>query len=146
VEPEGHIVDSGTWIGASAPRWAWGRAFEAETFEIGRRKDEEAYCRMRVSAPDEERVGSIVHERHRNGANPPTRPTRRSDPAPADQVVPTGFYPATDHPTRVRYGGEWPDVESVETDCAVGEPRGRERPRRRRTPSARATRWRRVRR
>jgi lysine-ketoglutarate reductase/saccharopine dehydrogenase-like protein (TIGR00300 family) len=34
-------------------------------------------------------------------------------------VVPTGFYSTTNHPTQIRYEGEWLDVESVEMDCAI---------------------------
>jgi lysine-ketoglutarate reductase/saccharopine dehydrogenase-like protein (TIGR00300 family) len=41
------------------------------------------------------------------------------EPAPADRVVPVGFYSTTNHPTEVRYQGTWLPVEGIEMDCAV---------------------------
>jgi lysine-ketoglutarate reductase/saccharopine dehydrogenase-like protein (TIGR00300 family) len=60
-----------------------------------------------------------MHELHQNGANPADPDDARLEPAPADQVVPTGFYSTTNHPTEIRYDGEWLEVENVEMDCAV---------------------------
>jgi len=119
VELEGHIVDSGTMGRCFGLVMDMGGEFEVETFDIGRHKDEESYCRMQVSAPDEERLRSILHELHQNGANLSDPVDATLDPAPADQVVPTGFYSTTNHPTQVRYEGEWLDVENVEMDCAI---------------------------
>jgi lysine-ketoglutarate reductase/saccharopine dehydrogenase-like protein (TIGR00300 family) len=119
VELEGHIVDSGTMGRCFGLVMDMGGEFEVETFDIGRHKDEESYCRMQVSAPDEEHLRSILHELHQNGANLSDPVDATLDPAPADQVVPTGFYSTTNHPTQVRYEGEWLDVENVEMDCAI---------------------------
>jgi hypothetical protein len=90
-----------------------------EAFDIGRHKDGESYCRLRVSAPDEERLRSILHELHQNGASLSDPVDATLEPAPADRVVPAGFYSTTNHPTQVRYEGEWLDVERIEMDCAV---------------------------
>jgi lysine-ketoglutarate reductase/saccharopine dehydrogenase-like protein (TIGR00300 family) len=119
VELEGHIVDSGTMGRCFGIVMDMGGEFEVETFDIGRHKDAESYCRMQVSAPDEERLGSILHELHQNGANLSDPVDATLDPAPADQVVPAGFYSTTNHPTQVRHEGEWLDVENVEMDCAI---------------------------
>jgi len=119
VELEGHIIDSGTMGRCFGLVMDMGGEFEVEAFDIGRHTDEESYCRMQVSAPDEKRLRSILHELHQNGANLSDPVDAALDRAPAAQVVPTGFYSTTNHPTQVRYEGEWLDVENVEMDCAI---------------------------
>ena len=119
VELEGHIIDSGMMGTAFSIVMDLGGDFTVEQFDIGQHKDAESYARLCVEADDEATLQSIVHELHQNGANPadPTDVTLES--APADQVVPQGFYSTTNHPTEVRYDGEWVGVERMEMDCAI---------------------------
>jgi lysine-ketoglutarate reductase/saccharopine dehydrogenase-like protein (TIGR00300 family) len=119
VELQGHIIDSGTMGACFGIVMDMGGSFEVEAFDIGREKDEESYARIRVEADDADRLQSILHELHQIGANPsgPRDATLRR--APADQVVPQGFYSTTNHPTQVRVDGEWIPVENIEMDCAV---------------------------
>ena len=119
VELEGHIIDSGMMQAAFGIIMDMGGSFSVEDFQIGRHKTEASYARLLVEADDEEQLQSIVHELHQNGANPADPKDATLTPAPGDQVVPTGFYSTTNHPTFIRYGGEWIPVESVEMDCAV---------------------------
>jgi len=130
VELEGHIIDSGMMQSAFGIIMDLGGSFDVETFEIGRSKTETSYARLTVTAEDEATLQTIVHELHQNGANPADPNDAELTPAPDDQVVPTGFYSTTNHPTDVRVGGEWIPVENVEMDCAVvvegAAPRGEE--------------------
>ena len=119
VELEGHIIDSGMMQRCFGIVMDMGGAFEVEQFDVGRHKDEASYCRMRVTADDEAALTSIVHELHQNGANLSDPVDAQLEPAPADQVVPNGFYSTTNHPTFVRYDGEWIEVDAIEMDCAV---------------------------
>ncbi|WP_251343032.1 TIGR00300 family protein [Haloplanus halophilus] len=119
VELEGHIIDSGTMGRCFALVMEMGGEFEVEQFDVGRREDEESYCRLQVSAADPDRLQSILHELHQNGANLTDPVDATLEAAPADRVVPAGFYSTTNHPTQVRYEGAWLDVENVEMDCAV---------------------------
>ncbi|WP_423750646.1 TIGR00300 family protein [Salinirarus marinus] len=119
VELEGHIIDSGMMQRCFGIVMDMGGAFEVEEFTVGRHKDEESYARMRVIADDEEDLRSILHELHQNGANLSNPVDATLNPAPADKVVPLGFYSTTNHPTQVRYEGEWLQVEDVEMDCAI---------------------------
>ncbi|QCC47306.1 ornithine cyclodeaminase [Halobellus limi] len=119
VELDGHIIDSGAMQRAFGIVMDLGGTFEIETFDVGRRKEETSYCRMEVGADDEETLREILHELHQNGANLADPVDARVEPAPADQVVPAGFYSTTNHPTEIRYDGEWIPVEHVEMDCAI---------------------------
>jgi lysine-ketoglutarate reductase/saccharopine dehydrogenase-like protein (TIGR00300 family) len=119
VELEGHIIDSGMMQACFGIIMDMGGSFEVEEFRIGRHKTEESYAKLLVQADDPDDLQSIVHELHQNGANPADPNDAQLDPAPADQTVPTGFYSTTNHPTFIRYDGEWLEVEDVEMDCAV---------------------------
>jgi len=96
-----------------------GGDFDVEVFDVGTHKEAESFCRMTVSADDEETLREILHELHQHGAHLADPPDATLEPAPADRVVPHGFYSTTNHPTQVRYEGEWLDVENIEMDCAV---------------------------
>jgi len=119
VELSGHIIDSGTMGTAFSIVMDNGGEFTVEAFDIGRHKDEESYARLLVEADDEATLQSIIHELHQHGANPADPADATLEPAPADQVVPEGFYSTTNHPTFVRYDDEWLKVEHMEMDCAI---------------------------
>jgi lysine-ketoglutarate reductase/saccharopine dehydrogenase-like protein (TIGR00300 family) len=119
VELEGHIIDSGIMQTAFGLIMDLGGNFDVEEFSVGKHKDATSYARLRVFADSEAQLQSIVHELHQNGANPTDPVDAELTPAPADQVVPDGFYSTTNHPTQIRYDDEWLDVENVEMDCAV---------------------------
>lgn len=119
VELEGHIIDSGMLQACFGVIMDMDGAFEVEVFDIGRSKTEESYARLEVSADTEDDLQGIIHELHQNGANPVDPKDATLEPAPADQVVPTGFYSTTNHPTEIRIEGEWLPVERIEMDCAV---------------------------
>ncbi|MEZ3143864.1 TIGR00300 family protein [Halobaculum sp. MBLA0143] len=119
VELTGHIIDSGMMQRAFGVVMDMGGQFHVETFDVGSQKDKHSYCRMRVEADDEDTLQSILHELHQNGASVADPVDARTEPAPADHVVPQSFYSTTNHRTEVRYDGEWIEVEGTEMDCAV---------------------------
>ncbi|MFB6218661.1 MAG: TIGR00300 family protein [Halobacteriaceae archaeon] len=119
VELEGHIIDSGMMERAFSAVMEMGGSFHVEQFDVGTRKDETSYCRMAVSADSEAELLSILHELHQNGATIADPIDAALQAAPADKVVPRNFYSTTNHPTEVRYDGEWLPVENIEMDCAV---------------------------
>ncbi|MFC6824342.1 TIGR00300 family protein [Halopelagius fulvigenes] len=132
VELEGHIIDSGMMQRAFGIVMDLDGSFEVEEFEVGKHKDKTSYCRMAISADSEDQLQEILHELHQNGANLTDPVDAHVEPAPADRVVPHGFYSTTNHPTEIRYDGEWIDVENIEMDCAIvvePDPEDREGPR-----------------
>jgi lysine-ketoglutarate reductase/saccharopine dehydrogenase-like protein (TIGR00300 family) len=96
-----------------------GGNFDVEEFEVGTHKEAESYCRMAVFADSDAELQEILHELHQIGANLTDPVDAHLEAAPADRVVPTGFYSTTNHPTQVRHDGEWIDVENIEMDCAI---------------------------
>ncbi|WP_411964090.1 TIGR00300 family protein [Haloferax sp. YSMS24] len=119
VELEGHIIDSGMMQQAFGIVMDLEGNFDVEQFDVGKQKDKTSYCRMAVTADDEKKLQEILHELHQIGANLTDPVDAHVEPSPADQVVPIGFYSTTNHPTEVRYEGEWLPVENIEMDCAI---------------------------
>ncbi|WP_416840789.1 TIGR00300 family protein [Haloferax sp. DFSO52] len=119
VELEGHIIDSGMMQQAFGIVMDLGGEFDVEQFDVGKQKDKTSYCRMSVSADDEKKLQEILHELHQIGANLTDPVDAHVVPSPADRVVPVGFYSTTNHPTDVRYNGQWLSVENIEMDCAI---------------------------
>lgn len=119
VELDGHIIDSGMMQAAFGIVMDMGGSFDVEEFDVGRTKTARSHARLRVHADSAERLQSIVHELHQNGANPADPEDAELSPAPRDQVVPERFYSTTNHPTEIRVAGEWVAVENIEMDCAV---------------------------
>src|SRR6056297_2931084 len=119
VELEGHIIDSGMMQQAFGIVMDMGGNFDVEEFEVGTHKEAESYCRMAVFADSDSELQEILHELHQIGANLTDPVDAHVEPAPADRVVPHGFYSTTNHPTKVRYEGEWVEVDDIEMDCAI---------------------------
>lgn len=119
VELSGHIIDSGMMQSCFGAIMDLGGSFEVDEFRIGRSEVEESYARLTVLADTEDDLQSIVHELHQNGATPSHPVDATLEPAPGDQVVPSGFYSTTNHHTEIRHDGEWIPVERIGMDCAV---------------------------
>ncbi len=119
VELEGHIIDSGMMQRAFTVVMDMGGSFHVEEFTVGTRKDETSYCRMEVMADTEDQLQPILHELNQNGATLSDPIDAQLQPAPADHVVPRGFYSTTNHPTSIRFEGDWLEVENIEMDCAI---------------------------
>ena len=77
------------------------------------------YARLSVNAPDESRCVGILSELYRLGAHLPVVADATLAPAEGDRIVPKGFYSTTNHPTWVKYEGEWIPVEDIEMDCLL---------------------------
>lgn len=119
IELEGHIIDSGIMTLVFDRIMDMGGNFEILIFEVGKKKTDPSYARLRVSAPDESRLEGILSELYRLGAHLPVVADATLIPATGDRIVPKGFYSTTNHPTWVKYGGEWIPVEDMEMDCLL---------------------------
>lgn len=119
VELEGHIIDSLTLTKVFDTIMDMDGSFEVLDFEVGKHKEEPSYSRILVEAEDDEHLDRILSQLHRHGANLPEIQDARWEVAPADRVVPEGFYSTTNHRTYVREGGDWIEVEGIEMDCTV---------------------------
>jgi lysine-ketoglutarate reductase/saccharopine dehydrogenase-like protein (TIGR00300 family) len=119
IELAGHIIDSGIMTQLFDKVMDMGGNFEILVFEIGKKKADPSYARLRITASDKEKLQSILSELHRLGARPLEVKDVYLVPAESDHIVPKGFYTTSNHPTQVKYCGEWIPVESIEMDFLI---------------------------
>jgi lysine-ketoglutarate reductase/saccharopine dehydrogenase-like protein (TIGR00300 family) len=118
-ELEGHVIDSGIMNLVFDKIMDMGGDFEVLQFNIGKRKTDPSYARLRVSGTDTQQLTNIVSEIHRLGACMIEVEDVRLDPAEGDRIVPKGFYSTTNHPTFVKFDDRWLSVEAIEMDCLI---------------------------
>jgi lysine-ketoglutarate reductase/saccharopine dehydrogenase-like protein (TIGR00300 family) len=119
IELAGHIIDSGIMTQLFDKVMDMGGNFEILVFDVGKKKTDPSYARLRIAASNKEKLRSILSELHRLGARPLAVKDVHLVPAESDQIVPKGFYTTSNHPTQVKYCGEWIPVESVEMDFLI---------------------------
>jgi lysine-ketoglutarate reductase/saccharopine dehydrogenase-like protein (TIGR00300 family) len=96
-----------------------GGNFEILVFDVGKKKTDPSYARLKIIAHDKEKLRSILSELHRLGARLPQVQSVNYEPATDNQNVPRGFYTTTNHPTQVRLFDEWIPVENIEMDFLI---------------------------
>ena len=68
IELRGHIIDSGIMTKVFDAIMEMGGYFEILVFEIGKKKQDESFARLLVSAEDETQLAEIMSVLHRLGA------------------------------------------------------------------------------
>jgi len=119
IELEGHIIDSGIMTRIFDKIMDMGGNFEILVFDVGKKKTDPSYARLKVNAANDEKLDAIISELHRYGARPLETEEVRVIEAEADRVVPKGFYSTTHHETSVKYEGGWIPVGSIKMDCTI---------------------------
>jgi lysine-ketoglutarate reductase/saccharopine dehydrogenase-like protein (TIGR00300 family) len=119
IELRGHIIDSGIMTQLFDRVMDMGGNFEILAFDIGKEKTDPSYARLRITASSKETLQSILSELHRLGARPLEVKDVHLVAAESDRVVPHGFYTTSNHPTNVKFGGEWVPVEAIEMDFLI---------------------------
>ncbi|MDD5685350.1 MAG: TIGR00300 family protein [Methanoregulaceae archaeon] len=119
VELEGHIIDSGIMTKVFDKIMDMGGNFEIVVFNVGKKKTDPSYARIRVNADGETLSAAILSEIHRYGAHLVEVSDVEVIPSEGDMIVPKGFYSTTHHPTFVKYLGSWLPVKHIEMDCLV---------------------------
>ncbi len=119
IELSGHIIDSGIMTQVFDRVMDMGGNFEILVFDVGKEKTDPSYARLRIAAANREKLGFILSELHRLGARPLEVKDVHVVLAERDRVGPKGFYLTTNHPTEIKFIGEWIPVECIEMDCLI---------------------------
>lgn len=119
IELQGHIIDSGIMTQLFDKVMDMGGNFEILVFDIGKKKTDYSYARLRIIASTKENLSAILSELHRIGARPLEVKEVHLEPAQDDCIVPKGFYTTTNHPTTVKYNSEWFPVEPTKMDILI---------------------------
>jgi lysine-ketoglutarate reductase/saccharopine dehydrogenase-like protein (TIGR00300 family) len=119
IELQGHIIDSGIMTQLFDRVMDMGGNFEILVFDVGKKKTDPSYARLRIAASSKEKLHSILSELHRIGARPLEVKDVHLVHAEGDRILPKGFYTTTNHPTKVKYRGEWINVEPTKMDFLI---------------------------
>ncbi len=120
VTLEGHLLDSLLLSKVLDELTALGVEAEVVEAAVGVRREEPSRALIRIRAADEAALAEAEACLARHGFGAAAEgPEAALAPAPADGVLPEGFYATTNLPTRVRHRGRWWPVEPIEMDCAL---------------------------
>lgn len=119
LEFTGHLIDSMIFTKVLDTILELEGEFEILEFDVGKKKEDHSYARLLVIGRDEEHLNKILHELHKLGAKIPEVEEVELKEAPADKVLPDGFYVTTNHPTYVNYKGKWIEVEDIGMDRVI---------------------------
>ncbi len=119
IELEGHIIDSGIMTQVFDRIMDMGGNFEILVFNVGKKKTDPSYARLRVKTTDDSRLALILSELHRFGARPLEVEDVTLVAAERDRVVPRGFYSTTNHLTFIKFHDTWVPVQEIEMDCHI---------------------------
>ena len=121
VALEGHLLHAGLLEKAVDVAIENGGAFQVLHFDLGKQQTSLSRAEMRVVAPSDARLNSIISQLLALGAKHLS--ARESDaalsPAPMDGVAPDDFYASTIYPTEVRVAGKWIPVRNQRMDGVV---------------------------
>ncbi|MCL5736739.1 MAG: TIGR00300 family protein [Actinobacteria bacterium] len=119
IRLEGHIIDSLLLPRVLDDILERGGEYQILRFRMGRHKDDHSTALLRVAAPDDEQLESILRDLQKHGVEMLDQEDILLEPAPADGVFPEDFYSTTNLETFVRLEGRWIQVECPEMDCGV---------------------------
>lgn len=129
VRLEGHLLDSGLMNRLFDVITDGGGGFRIEQFHVGQRHDLISTARVRVTAPNEQRLELILNDLQPLGAVAVAgHANARLEEVTQDGVAPQTFYSTTIYPTEIRLRGQWVRVTGQRMDAVIvaddGQSRG----------------------
>jgi lysine-ketoglutarate reductase/saccharopine dehydrogenase-like protein (TIGR00300 family) len=125
VEAEGHLIDSQILNVVFDTVVKNDASFDVLKFDIGRSNDEPSSIAMRISAPTQPILASVLEELVALGCRLSDQQDALLRDADRDGCVPDDFYSTTNHRTNVRMSGKWVDVENQRMDAVIVATDGR---------------------
>ncbi|MBI3995668.1 MAG: TIGR00300 family protein [Nitrospirae bacterium] len=119
VELSGHIIDSLTLPKVLDEVMNYGGTFEIIEIAIGHRREDPSRARVRVSAPSQETLDTVLSRIKQLGAVPVVEEEAALVPADMDGAFPENFYCTTNLQTFVRVQDRWLEVARPEMDCGI---------------------------
>jgi lysine-ketoglutarate reductase/saccharopine dehydrogenase-like protein (TIGR00300 family) len=116
---QGHIIDSLVLAKVLDLILMMGGTFDLEDVHIGKTREEPSRARIVIRAASTKLLDEILKAIQPHGASVEREANCRTQPAPADGILPEEFYATTHLPTQIRLKERWVDVEGIEMDLAV---------------------------
>lgn len=119
VELSGHIIDSLLLAKVLDAIVESGADYTLGEVRLGRTSADESRVTLEVRAAGREELDRLLETLQVHGVNRTAGGPARLVPAPADGVLPAGFYATTNLATRLRTTGGRLEVANPEMDCAI---------------------------
>ena len=119
IELRGHIIDSLILPKVLDQILTHGANFKIGEIKIGKKRADQSFARIEVSAETTETLDELVLRLRQHGAEVAKRADARLAQAPADGVFPRDFYVTTNQQTFVRCDGKEIEVQSAMMDSAI---------------------------
>src|SRR5207245_4263845 len=119
IELRGHIIDSLILPKVLDQILTDGANFKMEEIKIWKKRADQSFARMEVSAETGEAVDELILRLRQHGAEVVERADAQLTRAPADGVFPRGFYVTTNQQTFVRFDGKEIEVRPATMDSAI---------------------------
>ncbi|MEQ9408195.1 MAG: TIGR00300 family protein [Fuerstiella sp.] len=120
IQLKGHLLDSGLMSRLFDIISDGGGAFRVEQFIVGQRNDLPSTARVRVTAPNEERLELILNTLQPLGAVAVTEHIdARTEVVTQAGVAPQSFYSTTIYPTELRIRERWIRATSQRMDAVI---------------------------
>src|SRR5216110_3796028 len=125
IELRGHIIDSLILPKVLDQILTHGANFKITEINIGRKRADQSFARIEVSAETGEALDALVLRLRQQGAEVVERANAQVARAPADGVFPRDFYVTTNQQTFVRFSGKEIEVQPAMMDSAIAVDRKR---------------------
>ena len=119
VALQGHIIDSLVLAKVLDLILMMGGTFDLEDVHIGKTRDEPSHARIVIKTASKTLLDDILKTIQPHGASVEREANCRTQPAPADGILPEEFYATTHLPTQIRLKERWVEVDGIEMDLAV---------------------------
>ena len=119
IELRGHIIDSLILPKVLDQILTHGANFKIGEIKIGKRRADQSFARIEVSAETTEALDELILRLRQHGAEVAKHEDAQVASAPADGVFPRDFYVTTNQQTFVRFDGKEVEVRPAMMDSAI---------------------------
>src|SRR5437764_3919172 len=119
IELRGHIIDSLILPKVLDQILTHGANFKIGEIKIGKKRADQSFARIEVSAETSEALDELVLRLRQHGAEVAKRADAHLAKAPADGVFPPDFYVTTNQQTFVRCDGKEIEIQPAMMDSAI---------------------------
>lgn len=115
----GHIIDSLILAKVLDTILMMGGTFDLKEVQVGTTRESPSRATIVVRAGSAPLLQEILDAIQPHGASVEREVDCTVESAPADGILPDGFYATTHLPTQIRLRGQWIDVEGMEMDLGI---------------------------
>jgi lysine-ketoglutarate reductase/saccharopine dehydrogenase-like protein (TIGR00300 family) len=119
IEVRGHLIDSLILTKIFDGVMDLGGEFEVKKIQIGKKKKDESYAKIRVTGNNQKHLDEILQLVYREGATAKIQKEVTLKPASKNFVMPDTFYSTTNNHTQIFLKGKWIQVDNMMMDKCI---------------------------